>query len=276
MRRLSLFICLVCITFAAEAQLVVPQGGAPTILIPAAGSVQGGNGTFFRSDLTVLNYRNSTQDVQFQWLPQGSSGSAVAPFTVTMGAMTGVTSEDFVASILHQTGLGAILITGVTSTGAPDSSAHLMATSRIWTPQANTTAGTNSQQFDGIPLTAIGNGTLTIVGQRRDDRYRTNVGIVNLDSQQQTFRIDLQSSVGTESQTVVVPAMSLSQVSLPGPNSTLPLQILVTSTSSTSANFMAYGSSVDNVTGDAWSSLGFSATVAFANVFPHITVTNVP
>jgi hypothetical protein len=276
MRRLSLFIVLVCITFAAEAQLVVPQGGAPTILIPAAGSVQGANGTFFRSDLTVLNYRNSTQNVQFQWMPQGSSGSTVAPITLQMGAMSGVTSEDFVASILHQTGLGAILITGVTSTGAADPNAHLMATSRIWTPQPNATTGTNSQQFNSIPLAAVGNGTLTIIGQRRDDRYRTNVGIVNLDSQPQTFRIDLQSSVGTESQMVDVPAMSLSQVSMLGPNSTLPLQILATSVSSTTARFMAYGSSVDNVTGDAWSSLGFNATVSQSAATSFVHLNDVP
>lgn len=276
MRRLSLFILLVSTALAANAQLVVTQSGAATILIPAAGSVPGANGTFFRSDLTVLNYRNSTQDVQFQWLPQGSSGSAVAPITVTMGAMSGVTSEDFVASILNQTGLGAILITGVTSNGVADPNAHLIATSRIWTPQANTTSGTNSQQFNGIPLAAIGNGTLTIVGQRRDDRYRTNVGIVNLDSQPQTFRIDLQSSVDTESQMVEIPAMSLSQVSAPGPNSTLPLQILATCVSSTSANFMAYGSSVDNVTGDAWSSLGFNATVAQSVAASFVHLHDVP
>src|ERR1700682_5070804 len=113
MRRFLLFVFSLSAAVAVNAQLVVPQGSAPAILIPAAGSVQRGNGTFFHSDLTVLNYRSSTQNVQFLWLPQGSSGSGVAPVVVAMSPLSGLSSEDFVASILHQTGLGAILITGV-------------------------------------------------------------------------------------------------------------------------------------------------------------------
>ncbi len=263
MRKLSLTAILICAALAANAQLVVTRSSAPAILIPAAGSVPGANGTFFRSDLTVLNYRSSSQNVQFQWLPQGSSGSSVAPVVLAIAPLSGVNSEDFAATILHQTGLGAIVITGVTSTGVADPNAQLVATSRIWTPQPNATTGTNSQQFNGIPLAAINNGTLSLIGQRRDDRYRTNVGIVNLDTQTQTFRVDVLSSAGTESQLVIIPSQSLAQVSLPGPSSTLPLQILVSSASSSpTIAFMAYGSSVDNVTGDAWSSLGFTQPVS--------------
>ena len=46
---------LLAILFAAQIQpdnLVIPIGGAPQILIPAAGAIQGANGTFFRSDVT--------------------------------------------------------------------------------------------------------------------------------------------------------------------------------------------------------------------------------
>src|SRR5258708_20340548 len=259
MRKLSLAAILIFAAAAANAQLVVTRSSAPAILVPAAGSVQGANGTFFRSDLTVLNYRSSSQNVQFQWMPQGSSGSGVAPLVLAIAPLSGVNSEDFVATILHQTGLGAIVITGVTSTGAADPNAQLVATSRIWTPQPNATTGTNSQQFNGIPLSAINSGTLSLIGQRRDDPYRPNVGIVNPDTQTQTFRVDVLSSAGTESQLVIIPYQSLAQVSLPGPNSTLPLQILVSSASSSPTTaFMAYGSAVDNGTGDARSSLGFN------------------
>src|SRR5260221_4893881 len=260
MRKFTLmFLFILGGAFGASAQMVVPQSQASAILIPAAGSVQGANGTFFRSDLTVLNYRSSSQNVQFQWLPQGSSGTGVAPVIVTMTPQSGLNSEDFVASILHQTGLGAIVITGVTAQGAADPNAQLVATSRIWTPQPNATTGTNSQQFNGVPLSAINSGTLSMIGQRRDDRYRTNVGIANLDTQTQIFRVDVQSSAGIETQMVTIPARSLSQVGLTGASSTLPLQILVSSASSSPTTaFMAYGSSVDNVTGDAWSSLGFT------------------
>jgi hypothetical protein len=260
MRRISLVLFLIAVAVAAKAQMVAPRSSATAILIPAAGSVPGGNGTFFRSDLTLLNYRGSDQRVQLQWLPQGTPGSTVPPLFLTITALSGINSEDFVATILHQSGLGAIVITGVTSSGATDPGAQLVATSRIWSPQPNASSGTNSQQFNGIPLADINSSTLSIIGQRRDDRYRTNVGIVNLDVNTQTFRIDSRGSTTTDTQQVDVPPQSMVQVSLIGANSTLPLQILVTnvSTPARTTAFFTYGSTVDNVTGDAWSSFGFT------------------
>lgn len=259
MRRLaSALLFLVAVT--ANAQLVVPRSSASVILIPAAGSLQGANGTFFRSDLVLLNYRASGQRVQLQWMPQNVPGSTVAPVIFTIPAQSGINSEDFVAAVLHQSGIGALLITAITDTGATDGNAELVATSRIWTPQPNAATGTNSQQFNGIPVSDINSGTLAMLGHRRDSRYRTNVGIVNLSGQTQTFRVDTLTSNGVETQNVDVPAQSFNQTSLPGADSTLPLQILVTNISATNrtTQFQSYASSVDNVTGDAWSSLGFN------------------
>src|SRR4051794_9566788 len=112
-----------------HAQLVVPRSSAPVILIPAAGSLQGANGTFFRSDLVLLNYRASAQRVQLQWMPQNVPGSTVAPATLTIPAQSGINSEDFVAAVLHQSGIGALLITALTEAGATDGNAQLVATS---------------------------------------------------------------------------------------------------------------------------------------------------
>lgn len=260
MRRMAFITLFFLAVLPLNAQMVVPRSSAFQILIPAAGSLQGANGTFFRSDLTLVNYRSSQQRVQLQWLPQNTPGNTVTPVILTLSPQSGVNSEDFVATILHQSGIGAILITGVTAAGATDVNAQLIVTSRIWTPQPNAATGTNSQQFNGIPTADINSGTLSIIGQRRDSRYRTNVGVVNLSQTLQSFRIDAQTSNGVETQTIDVPALSFNQASLPGADSTLPLQILVTCVTSGSPTnaFMAYGSSVDNVTGDAWSSLGFN------------------
>ena len=261
MRRLASALLFFLIASTIHAQVIFTRSSASSILIPAAGSLQGANGTFFHSDLTLLNYRASAQHVQLQWLPQNVPGASVAPLVITMPAQSGINSEDFVASILHQTGIGAILITGVMADGTTlDGNAQLVATSRIWTPQPNATSGTNSQQFNAIALTDINSSVLTMIGHRRDSRYRTNVGIVNLSSNPQTFRIDAQTSAGIESQTVDVPALSFNQVSLPGADSVVPLQILVTNVSAVqrTTGWIAYASSIDNVTGDAWSSLGFT------------------
>ena len=242
----------------ASAQLVTPRGGAPEILVPVAGSVAGANGTFFRSDISLINYRGTAQRVFLYWLPQGSSGTAIAPLDVTIPALSGIISEDFVAAIMHMTGLGAIVIRGVTTTGQFDTGARLQATSRIWTPQPNATTGTNSQSLPTIGTDDVNALSLAIVGMRRDDRYRTNVGIVNLDSANvQTYQLRVGNGTSTELSTVVVQPFSMQQVAIPGVNAA-PLQIVVTNISSNRLTpFVAYASSIDNVTGDSWSSLGF-------------------
>src|SRR5438477_9481615 len=93
----------------AFAEVVQPVGAAPQILIPGAGSAAGANGTFFRSDITIVNLRNSDQNVLLQWLPQpGGTGTAVV---ITIRAFSGIRSADFVRDYLNQSGLGAIIVT---------------------------------------------------------------------------------------------------------------------------------------------------------------------
>lgn len=256
MRRTLFVLSLLACAAAAQGQLVTPRSSATTIVIPGAGSVAGANGTFFRSDVVLVNYRNADQRVALQWIPQNAPGGGVATVTVTLAAKSGLTSEDFVANVLHESGLGAVVITPVTSQGFTDDAAVLYATARIWTPQPGTT-GNTSQSFPTLAFSDINSTTLTMHGHRRDDRYRTNVGIVNLSAFMQTFRVDVATSTGTETQTVDVERNSMRQVGLLGVNSTIPLQIKVTNTTQSSPSWIAYASTVDNVTGDAWSTLGF-------------------
>jgi len=255
MKRSLIPILLLLCALPAAAQLRHP---APQILLAGSGSVQGANGTFFHSDITILNYRNVSQNVSFQWLPL--NGATPAPIIKTIGPSSGQISEDFVGSILQLSGLGALLITAVDANGMLDPSGQLYVTERIWTPQPGS-SGTVSQTFPGIATSDINLMTATILGQRIDTRYRTNVGIVNMDTVSHDFDIirttdDSANPIGT---TVTVPAMSMLQV----PLSTTPvvaLQIAVQPHGTVNpALWMAYGSSVDNVTGDSWSSLGFQA-----------------
>ena len=56
---------------------------APQLLIPVAGSTPGANGTFFKSDITLGNFRPQSQAVRLQWLPQGVSSTFST--TITLG-----------------------------------------------------------------------------------------------------------------------------------------------------------------------------------------------
>ncbi|HEV8659365.1 MAG TPA: hypothetical protein VGS96_12150 [Thermoanaerobaculia bacterium] len=235
--------------------VVLPINAAPQLLVPAAGSTPGANGTFFRSDITLINFGDVAQRVQLRWWPQVGGTTAVTDINIP--ARTGISSEDFVNNYLGVQGLGSLLITGVTSTEALDPNAKLFATSRIWTPQPGTT-GTTSQSLDVVRPGPTTMATAAIFGLRRDSRYRVNVGIVNLDSATTvTFVITVSAAGAIESYTVTIPPTSMQQVPLT--TSTSPVsQITITSGSGATTLWTAYGSSIDNVTGDSWSELAIA------------------
>jgi hypothetical protein len=260
MRRNSIFIILILIAAAAHGQIVTTRGPVPQLLIPAAGAQQGAGNTFFRSDITLINYRGADQRVRLQWLPQDTTGVGLAPTDIMISASSGIASEDFVTNIMQKSGLGAILVTGVDAGGTFDPSALLVATSRIWTPEQGS-SGTESQSLPSVATTDIASGIVTVLGERREVRYRTNVGIVNLSSATQTYQVNLGGSFGTEGHQVNVPAMAMTLFGVPGASSTTPLQIQVVNVGAPprSTFWVAYASSVDNVTGDAWTTLGFNS-----------------
>src|SRR5437762_11866073 len=121
-------------------------------LIPAAGSVQGSNGTFFKSDLTLGNFNNTTQNIGVGWLVAGKDNTT-APLTYfTIPANSIVTINDFVATTLKTSGLGALLIVAFDASGQnQDDQAFIDGFSRIWTPQPGS-AGTVSQSFPSVSL----------------------------------------------------------------------------------------------------------------------------
>jgi hypothetical protein len=239
--------------------LMLPQSSSPQILIPAAGSVEGSGGTFFRSEINVLNYGSTDATLQFRWYPRPGEGSSVVT-QVLLPAGRGMGSDDFVANILGRSGLGAILISAVNTVGV-DPGARIYATSRIWTPQPGNPTGTMSQTFNVIPLSGVNSQLLALVGLRRDAQYRLNVGVVNLDTvNEQTFQIRVGGTAPTETTALTVPARSMDQINLPGAAQT-GLQVHVenvTPVATRTSAWIAYGSSVDNVTGDSWSVIGFT------------------
>lgn len=259
MRRAAFITIVIFIAVMANGQIVATRSAVPQLLIPAAGAQQGGGNTFFRSDITIINYRTVAQRVRLQWLPQNLPGAGVASVDITINASSGIASEDFVTNTMQQSGLGAIMVTGIDATGAFDSSALLVATSRIWTP-AQGSSGTESESLPSVATTDINSGIVTILGARREVRYRTNVGIVNLSTAAQTYQVSVGGSFGTQSQQVTVAAMSMGLFPVTGASSTTPLQIQIVNvgTPPRSTFWVGYASSIDNITGDAWSMLGFN------------------
>ncbi|HYI13132.1 MAG TPA: hypothetical protein VEK57_29060 [Thermoanaerobaculia bacterium] len=270
MRITTVFLALALLSVPASADLVVPQTATNRILIPVAGNAAGANGTYFRSDIQLINFRNEPQNVSIWWYPQGSAGEAVPIRNLTISARSGITSEDFVLNILQQTGIGAIEIFGIESDGAGvDANAQLHATARIWTPQPNVAGGTMAQTFPAIEVTTSTVQTKWIFGVRRTEQYRLNVGVAHNSPSEQTFRITVVPTSGVSGPEVidiVVPARSMQQISRPGPDVGT-VQVIIQNISATaSTTWQGWASSIDNVTGDAWSQMAFPAPASPAPV----------
>ena len=261
MRLLSFIVTMFSAIAAFSQQLqnnnvVQPLSSAPQLLIAVAGSTPGANGTFFRSDITLGNFGGHLQTVRLQWLPQGVSSTFST--TITLGALSFIRSGDFVHDYLGQSGLGAILVTGIASSGDIDPTASLYVASRIWSPQPGT-GGTTSQTLPAIPTSAINTtdaALFSLGGQ--GSNFRTNVGFVNLDPiNEQTFYIVFTQTIFPVFIPVRVPPMSMQQGAL-GSSSFFGPEILIqnaTASATRSNLWVAYGSTVDNITGDAWSEL---------------------
>jgi hypothetical protein len=246
----------------ARASVLQPIGAHYQMLIPAAGSTEGANGTFFRSDIAIVNLLARTQSVRLEWLSQNGTANTVRFLDIP--ASSGVRSADFVGELMARTGLGSLVITALTGpSGTVDPTARLAVNSRIWTPQPGT-AGTTSQSFPVIPVSSVNTPLAALFavggGPAPDDptQYRVNVGIVNLDATSpQSFSIFVPGPVQPVPVNVIVPPRAMVQVPFGGgvsPSS----QIIVQNTSGTSRSnlWIAYQSTVNNVTGDAWSELG--------------------
>lgn len=242
----------------------MPIGAASQIVIPAAGDTDGANGTFFRSDVTIVNFAAHDQVVSLQWLPQAGSGGTTVTKSITISASSGIRSADFVHDYLNVSGLGSLLVSGLTSAGTIDTTAALYAASRIWTTQPATT-GTTSQSFDAVPLNAINTSSAALFSMgsiTNPTGFRVNVGIVNVDATNaQTFSIQVPSLPGpppSPAIIVTIPAMSMQQVSVgAGPAFGVPEITVenITPTTTKSNLWIAYSSTIDNTTGDAWSEL---------------------
>lgn len=218
-------------------------------IIPAAGSLQGNQGTYYRSDVTLSNRRSIAQKIAVLWIAQGvnNGSSPVMYFNLAASAVT--FQDDFVAKALGKSGLGSIVVIGVDAANNPDANAQLDGFSRIWTPQPNAT-GTVSQEFAAV---AYQDSLATSYGYglRQDSQFRTNIGFVNLYATANTFTVAVVGTTGTTSFTQTVLPYSMQQRSIPAGNWGN-FFVRVSGATGNLNWWSAYASSTDNITGDGW------------------------
>jgi hypothetical protein len=260
------FVTLVILlsSVAAQAGVVAPIGGASEVVVPVAGSVTGADGTIFRSDIRITNLLSREQRVNLYWLPQNLTGATIPPVQIVLSPNGKLQSEDFAADVMQQTGLGAIVVRSVLANGERDTAAKIDVTSRVWSPPTAGRRGTTSQNLPTLSRTEIVNFHNVILGQKRDASYRTNVGIINLDeTTPQSYRItvtgDNPTLIPEIIETTVAPR-SMKQISLQGdeqPGLRIDVEVLSVPPLGRGSFWVTYGATVDNESGDSWSSIGF-------------------
>lgn len=260
-RALALFL----LTFAVS-PLFGQETASHRIVLPVVGNAAGGNGTFFKSTVTLLDtkYRNvsaTPQRVRVDFYPRGGSADLSSPVFLTIPGFIEHWSnflEDFYSPA--RTGLGALVFTAVDANGNEQTDGRLFAVSRIYTAQASTEGcvtpgGEVSQSLESVPYEDIAGGTQTgwINGLRNDARFRTNIGIVNHSASAQTFTVTLFPFTGDDpsSYEVSVPAHGMIHNAIPAGDYGSSLLISIRGKEA-GFFFNAYGSTVDNATGDGW------------------------
>jgi hypothetical protein len=240
-------------------------GFAPQLLVSVVIRAPGKNGTFYLTDYFLVNGRGSAQDVLIGFMPSGVSGVNQPTYRYQLAANTTYSITDFLGSgsgDLNISGVGSLLITAVLQGSSNfDSNGQLYGSARIWTQEPGS-SGTNSfTEWAVEPGVIHGPGQVAVIGARQNSGFRANYILVNLDIlNARTWTISfITTSGGTATATTTIPPLSMGEVAVPssvdgGSNGYLLLHFVPTLT--TNFSWYAAATSADQITGDAWLSVG--------------------
>jgi PKD repeat protein len=212
----------------------VPAISGTSLTVPVVGRANGANGTFWRSDVSFFNPTSSRLTLSMRY---GGSTKTLALDR----------NETFVlADVLSKFGLSA---GGGTFAVSWSGNNGPVVTSRTYTSVES--GGTYGQSID--PVAAFGS-VLHVPGLRNDASYRTNVGFVNGGNNTETFAVTLLSPSGSEIATtaVTLDAKASMQNSVTGlfPDITSFGNFTLMIRGNAGAQLFAYGSMIDNASGD--------------------------
>lgn len=211
-----------------------PAETGSTLTIPVVGRSPGANGTFWRSDLTIFNTSPNAITATLRY-----NGA-------TRNVFIGGNDTAVVDDVLSEFGLtsssGALQVSWSSSTGP-------VVTSRTYTTVES--GGTYGQSID--PVESFGSKVF-VPGLRNDASYRSNAGFVNGGNETEFFTVVMLSPSGTElaRNTLTLTAGQQTQTSVGAlfPNITAPNGFTLQVEGDTNAKLFAYGSMVDNKSGD--------------------------
>jgi hypothetical protein len=232
---------------------VVVEPGQSRLIFPVAGKVEGASGIVYQTEITLLNLRTSPQLYEVRWLdPQGVTDPGEELAVFSLGPYSYWSIDDFVGRQLVRSGIGAVVVTAVREDGSRDEEAMIHGTARIWHRDSDFFSGTLSQVVPAL-LHALRPGFPGYIhGLRQSEQYRANLGVVNLDLENPrsfTIWVRGQNGVRLSSELVLGPGATRQMPVPEGPSGTISI---VVEPRGAGGEWVAYGSSIDNVSGSAW------------------------
>ena len=259
--NLSRFAFLLLVAVAA-APLFAGSIGAD-ITLPVAGYLELPDDLVYRTELTVTNHRDVLQYVRIELISDGHAGIfrvfPLEPRQTTFLADGGMGTGN------RATRVGAFRVSAATGTGAGrdfettfDPLGQLEVSAFVVAERGRfASRGSTRQEVAGIPSSEYFLEEMTFVGVRHDLPSYTNVGITNLHpTQTETFFVQYQH---LDPVAVVVPPLSARQIRIPGEGNSgrwvkvYPEWSIGDGAPVRTTPWVAYASTVDGYTGDAYS-----------------------
>lgn len=238
---------------AIRGQLVAAASDATDAVLPIVGRAAGANGTFYRTDLSLLNLSGQDTSVVLEFYPSGAAGNA-EPSRVVSVNVDSNEQRSFIGDELQNLlglddGLGAIRLI------APR---NIIAVARIYNDQRTVGEGTFSQfvpaQRGSQNRTSGSLPMLSNAPAATGAGYRTNIGWFNAGGSDVSVTWRLHHADGSVMSTVTrtVAARAQGQIGLAELFSANDMMENAYVTFSTQGGpIYVYASIVDNVNGDA-------------------------
>jgi len=242
----------------AYASVVDNRTGDPTYITPAdwaavpgeplwiaaSAHASGVGGSIWRTDLSLVNQGSADATITIELLPADQDNTSHPQVQLPLAAGASTRIEDVIGALFHLSTSAALRLS--TDAGV------IAATSRTFNVSGS---GTLGQYVPALPesqaLTETDQGYL--IQLRRNDHFRTNVGIANLNLTELKVRVEYfradGSSMGARSYTV--PPLSFHQHTraIPGSEPVTGAYARITS-ATPQARYLAYASVVDSGSGD--------------------------
>ena len=252
MRRFTILVLALGLAVPALAQFA-----SPFHVLPAAASTEGGAGTYWKTDLSIYNINEESVLVYAYLIKAGVANIIPELRTYDLAGRSSVHIDDILGDDFGFSGSGGLILSTISITdflGGQTEGPYVVVTSRTYTDEGD--EGTYGQTVSPMVIPAAGSAYLT--GIAHDDRYRTNIGVLNLTMSLNIFasteiHARVYDSAGTHLHTAVFNLQPLSQIQMPVGVSVEEGYVIFEAQGAGADEtiFMAYASVVDNLSGDA-------------------------